>query len=221
MDIKLIQGDCLEKMKDIPDGSVDLVLTDPPYGIDASTRTRSKSFGGDDGFSVMFFLDDYLKEFSRVLKDDGAVYIFTRYDVMSYWWMRIKLYFQMKNCLIWSKGGGGLGDLHGSYLPDYEMIIFATKGGHKLRGKRETSVWNISKEKAEHHIAQKPIAILEKIIKKSTDENDTILDPFMGSGTTLVAAKNLGRNAIGIELDPEYFNIAKERIENTPETLFN
>lgn len=217
--IDLRLGDCLDVMKNIQDKSVDLILTDPPYGINASTRTRSKSFGGDDGFSVMFFLDNYLREFARILKDDGAIYIFTRYDVMPYWWLRTKLYFQMKNLIIWNKGGGGLGDLKGNYLPDYEMIIFATKGSHKLRGKRMTSVWNIKKEKAEYHIAQKSLQLLKQVIVKSSSEGSLVFDPFMGSGTTGVACKELKRDFVGIELDSNYLEIAKKRIETAQEEL--
>ena len=210
---KLYHGDCLEIMPELELETVALVLTDPPYGINASTMTRKKSFGGDDGFSVMFFLDNYLRELSRLLQKDGALYIFTRYDVMPYWWLRVKLYFQVKNCLIWDKGGGGLGDLKGNYLPDYEMIIFATKGEHKLNGKRITSIWDFPKEKAEHHIAQKSLAVTQQIINKSSKQTNMVLDPFLGSGTTAIISESLDRRWIGIEISEEYCEISAKRIE--------
>lgn len=220
MKIDLILGDCIEKMKDIPDGSVDLVLTDPPYGINLkSYKKLKKALAGDDGMTVMFFLDDILREFKRILKKEGAAYIFSRFDVFPYWWIKCKNYFEMKNCIIWNKGGGGTGDLRGNYFNNYEMIIFFTKGYHKLNGKRIGTLWDFKKPTSVVHPTQKPTELISQIIEKSSNENNTILDPFMGSGTTGIACKNLNRNFLGIELDETYFKIAKERIDNVSEKL--
>ncbi|MCK4783339.1 MAG: site-specific DNA-methyltransferase [Desulfobacteraceae bacterium] len=192
---------------------MDLILTDPPYGIKLSRGyKKSEPIFGDDGFSVMVFLDDILKEYKRILKSNSAIYIFTRFDVMPYWWLKCKNYFQMKNCIIWAKGGGGKGDLEGNYGNNSEMILFMTNGKHKLQGRREGNVWQIPKTKLEYHETQKPINLLKKIIEKSSKENDIILDPFLGSGTTIVACKQLKRNYIGIEINPEYCKIAEERL---------
>lgn len=213
----LIFGDGFSLIKNIPDNSVDLIVTDPPYGINFTKGYKSGStelVQGDDGFTVMFFLDDILREYKRILKPNSALYIFTRFDVMPYWWIKLKNYFDAKNQIVWFKGGGGMGDLKGNFSYNYESIMFATNGKHQIRGKRDGSVWQIGKCKQEFHETQKPVELIQKIIEHSSDEEMTVFDPFMGSGTTGVACKNLNRNFIGIELNEDYYLTAKKRIEN-------
>ena len=211
--IDLIQGDCLEEMKNIPDGSVDMVLTDPPYGIDYKSNFRKHGFNKIQNDKVV--APEFLSEAFRVLKDGGAVYMFTRWDVYTNWYTKIEELFKIKNCIVWYKRGGGLGDLKGAYMFNHEFCIFAVKGRHVLNDKRVNDVWEIKKDPPAQyqHPTQKPVELVEKIVKKSSQEGDTVLDMFMGSGTTGVACKHLNRNFIGIELDETYFNIAKERIE--------
>lgn len=213
----LLFGDGFQLIKSLPDNSVDLIVTDPPYGINLTKGYKSGStelVQGDDGFTVMFFLDDIMREYKRVLKPNSALYIFTRFDVMPYWWIKLKNYFDAKNQIVWFKGGGGMGDLKGNFSYNYESIMFATNGKHQIRGKRDGSVWQIGKCKQEYHETQKPVELIEKILLHSSDEGMTVLDPFMGSGTTGVACRNLNRNFIGIELNEDYFNTAKKRIES-------
>jgi len=213
----LLFGDGFQLIKSLPDNSVDLIVTDPPYGINLTKGYKSGSnelIQGDDGFTVMFFLDDIMREYKRVLKPNSALYIFTRFDVMPYWWIKLKNYFDAKNQIVWFKGGGGMGDLKGNFSYNYESIMFATNGKHQIRGKREGSVWQIGKCKQEYHETQKPVELIEKILLHSSDEGMTVLDPFMGSGTTGIACRNLKRNFIGIELNEDYFNTAKKRIES-------
>ena len=213
--IKLINKDSFYAIKEIEDNSVDLIVTDPPYGINFTKGYKSGSkelVHGDDGFSVMFFLDELLKDFDRVLKPDGAIYIFTRFDVYPYWWLKLKNYFNTKNQIIWFKGGGGMGDLKGNFSFNYESIIYATNGKHELRGKRDGSVWQIGKCKQEFHETQKPVDLIRKIILHSSDEGMTVLDPFMGSATTAIACIEENRNFIGFEMIEKNFNIAKERV---------
>ena len=212
----LILGDGFSLIKNIPDNSVDLIVTDPPYGINFTKGYKSGStelIQGDDGFTVMFFLDDILREYKRILKPNSALYIFTRFDVMPYWWIKLKNYFDAKNQIVWFKGGGGMGDLKGNYAYNYESIMFATNGKHQIRGKRDGSVWQIGKCKQEYHETQKPVELIQKIIEHSSDEGMTVFDPFMGSGTTGIACKNLNRNFIGIELNEDYYLTAKNRVE--------
>lgn len=219
---ELHNADCMEVIKNIPDNSVDLIVTDPPYGINFTKGYKSGStelIQGDDGFTVMFFLDDILREYKRILKPNSALYIFTRFDVMPYWWIKLKNYFDAKNQIVWFKGGGGMGDLKGNFSYNYESIMFATNGKHQIRGKRDGSVWQIGKCKQEFHETQKPVELIQKIIEHSSDEGMTVFDPFMGSGTTGVACINTNRNFIGIELDKDYYETAKKRLINHQKQL--
>ena len=218
--IKLLHTDCFDALKDIPSNSVDLVATDPPYGIGLRKgyKEGNKLVAGDDGFSVMFFLDDLLSELKRVMKDGTACYIFTRFDVMPYWFMKCKNYFDVKSCIIWAKGGGGIGDLEGNYALNYEMCLYMVKGRHLLNGKRDGAVWNIGKCRQEFHETQKPVEVMEKIIEKSSKKGDMVLDPFAGSATTAIACKNLGRSFVGFEMIKENFEIAEKRVlSHTPQ----
>ena len=218
----LMNKDCFLAIKEIPENSVDLIITDPPYGINFTKGYKSGStelVHGDDGFSVMVFVDELMREFKRILKPNAAIYIFTRFDVMPYWWLKIKNHFDAKNQIIWFKGGGGMGDLKGNFSFNYESIMFATNGKHQIRGKRDGSVWQIGKCKQEYHETQKPVELIEKIISHSTDEGMVVFDPFMGSGTTGIACKNLNRSFIGIEKDENYFKISEQRIN--ARTLFS
>ena len=221
---QIICGDCLEVMKGIPDKSVDLVVTDPPYGIDFKRgyKNNSETIIGDTGFEVMVFLDDILMEFKRILKTNSAIYWFTRFDVYPYLFIKFRRYFKVKNQIIWYKKteATGLGDLRGNYANNYESILFAVKDKHILKEKRCGSVWSIKSCKNEFHFTQKPLEVIYKIINYSSNKEDIVLDPFLGSGTTAVACKELWRRYIGIEISPEYCEIARRRLNAIPELLF-
>lgn len=215
--LNLFNNDCFLAIREIPDNSIDLIVTDPPYGINFTKGYKSGSIElihGDDGFSVMFFVDELMKEFKRILKPNSAIYIFTRFDVMPYWWLKIKNHFNAKNQIIWFKGGGSMGDLKGNFSFNYESIMFATNGKHQIRGKRDGSVWQIGKCKQEYHETQKPVELIEKILLHSSDERMVVFDPFMGSGTTAIACKKTNRSFIGIEMIETNFLIAKNRIQS-------
>ncbi len=120
----------------------------------------------------------------------------------------------MKNCIVWSKGGGGTGDLKGNYIGTHEMILFGAKGRHILSGKRESNVWEYGKCKPELHPMQKPIDLLENIILHSTQEGDLVFDPFFGSGQTGKAALINGRRFEGCEIDERYYRLAQSGLES-------
>jgi site-specific DNA-methyltransferase (adenine-specific) len=213
--IQLIHGDCLEEMKKIPDGSIDLVLTDPPYGINyqSNMRTVSKKFDiiANDNNDMRFVA---YNEYQRVLKDNTCAVIFCSWKNFAVDFLELQKLFNIKNVIIWNKGGGGIGDLKHSLLTDYEIAIVAHKGRCKIRGKRDGSVWSHKKVNPNKmvHPTEKPLDLMERLVEKFTDTDCTILDTFMGSGVVGVACKNLNRNFIGIELDKDYFEIAKKRI---------
>ena len=216
---KVICGDCLEIMKEMPDNSVDLVLTDPPYGIDyqSNMRVMSKKFNKleNDNNDSRFLA---YKEYKRVLKDNTVAIIFCSFKNYAYDFIELNKLFDIKNCIIWSKGGGGIGDLVHSLLTDYEMAIICHNGKKPINGKRDGSVWKINKVPLEQmfHPTEKPIQLLERLILKYSDEDDSILDSYLGSGPTAVACQNLHRNFIGIEISPEYCEIANQRLRQKP-----
>ena len=213
------QGDCLQLMKDVPCGSVDMILTDPPYGIRYRSNMRVKT----DRFDPLENDDNDTRllaysEFARILKSDSVAIVFASWKNVAVDIQELQRYFDIKNIIVWFKGGGGIGDLKHTLNTDYELAIVCHKGKCRLRGKREGSVWSCRKVNPNKmlHATQKPVDLLVRMIEKYTDRNAVVFDPFMGSGSTCVAAVNSGRHYIGFEIDEKYFEIARKRLdENT------
>lgn len=202
------QGDCLQLMKDMPCGSVDMILTDPPYGIRYRSNKRDKTdkfdpLENDDNDSRLLAYS----EFARILKSDSVAIVFAPWKNVAVDIQELQKYFDIKNIIVCSKGGGGIGDLRHTLSTEYELATVCHKGKCRLRGKREGSVWAFSKVNPSKmlHPAQKPIDLLACMIEKYTDRNAVVFDPFMGSGSTCVAAGNSGRHYLGFELDEKYF----------------
>ena len=219
--LTLVQGDCLKILPKIPDESIDLVVTDPPYGINFQSNHRKVKFEKIVNDDNLEWIEPVISELYRILKNNSCFYCFTRWDVYSFWKDIIeKTGFRVKNCLIWHKSEalGGLGDLESSYISNYEFIIFAMKGRKILweKGiKRKQGYFKnteINSPSKLLHPAMKPVSLIKEFIKDASNENDTVLDPFLGSGTTMKACLELNRNCIGIEIDPKYIKIAKERL---------
>jgi DNA modification methylase len=217
LQIDLHNGDCLELMKDIPDGSVDLVLTDPPYGIDYQSQWRKDKaqwkpkIKNDKSPFV-----DFIPQLKRVMSHSGAAMIFTRWDVQQQFIdVLTTSRLSVKNILIWDKVIHGMGDLKRAYGSRYESIIFCANSGFRFNGKRPTDIMRFQRVSANKlvHPNEKPTEVLETLITQCTRQGQNVLDPFFGSGSTGVACINTGRNFIGIELDETYFNIAQKRIE--------
>lgn len=210
----IIQGDCLEVMKNIPDKSVDLVIADPPYGVNydggVTNDIKREKLVNDDTADLY---QKIYPEIYRILKDDGTAYIFyaSGYEKEVF---PIPLFSQYE-VLIRFKTNATFGAANARYKQDYEPILYLRKkGGSKWRGNtKQRMVWFEKRNpKNIFHPTQKPIDVISRMILNSTDENDIILDPFLGSGTTAVACKQLNRNYIGIELSGEYCDIAKQRL---------
>lgn len=226
--IELIQGDCLEKMKDIPDGGVDLVVTSPPYNLNkkasggGSSKMDYKGWYFDD-MPEEFYQEwqrDILRELIRICKGS----IFYNHKIRYAWHSRNKyrtasnLYHPLQwlfDFPIWAEitwdrmatSGHGNGRVR---IADEKIYQIKKPIVHNDIGL--TSIWRMKPSKNEGHVCSFPIELPANCIKMCTDEGMTVLDPFMGSGTTGVACKNLNRNFIGIELDQEYFKIAEMRI---------
>ncbi len=221
MTVTLYHGDCLEVLRTLEPGSVDAVVTDPPYGIgyvssrttrpDGSPRVKRASFGADE-------LDTrWLDGAFAACAPDACLYCFTRWDVMPVWKEAIETAgFKIRQRLVWNKCHWKMGDLryYGSQIED---VLFATKGTPPMHW--EHRIGNLFSSSSAYlpegqydHPTQKPEIIMRQFVTHSTPEGATVLDPFMGSGTTGVACVQTGRNFIGIELDRGYFEIAEKRI---------
>lgn len=211
----LMQGDCLERMKEIESGSVDMILTDPPYGMDLTPQRKTGKFHGkkiknDDNLS---WTDLFFSQCYRVLPKNAVSMFFCNHHCVAEFITSAKLAgFEIKNLIVWDKGHFGMG---GNWRPTHELILICSKGRFVTKSNNLRTIINFKKvhhSKAVHP-TEKPIDILEHLIYEPDYNPLSILDPFMGSGTTGVAAKNLKRNFIGIELDEGYFDIAKKRID--------
>lgn len=215
-DGNIVNGDCLVEMERIPDGSVDCVITDPPYGIDYVSNFRTvksevvKPVANDGLEDALELWDNACKILSRKMRDDAHIYIFTSWKVYPQFANITAKYFKIKNCLIWEKNNWSMGDLDGNYAEQYEMVIFATKGNRKLNGGRDTNILHFDRcaNSSLVHSCEKPVDLLSFIIEKSTVEGDMVIDPFAGSGSTLVACKKTNRAYWGCELDEENYKVA-------------
>ena len=248
--IELIHGDCLEEMKNIPDDSIDAIITDPPYGTTACK------------WDSVIDLELMWEQLKRIIKPNGAIVLFGSEPFSSH--LRMSNIKQYKYDWVWEKSKGS-NFVHANFQPlkVHETILIFSQGGsaqgsklpmtynpihtagkpynkgvgineqrhmsagftkrstikliNKTGDRKPRSViyFKTSENSGDHfHPTQKPVALMEYLIKTYTNENETVLDFTMGSGTTMVACKNLNRNGIGIELDKEYFEIAKNRIED-------
>ena len=197
-------GDCIEILKQIPSESVDLVITDPPYGT--KTNPRDTFMIGE--FSNVMPL--VLPEIFRVLKKDGGFYCFTSWSMMSDWLLRYQQYFKLQNIIVWDKQRHSGCYSSQSWQFTWEGIFYGIKGKRPIREYMPDVIK--TEEKGKRIAMQKPVDIIEKLIKASSDEGQTILDPFAGSGSTLVACKNTNRNFIGIEINPEFSDLSKKRV---------
>lgn len=217
---KIYNMDCLEGMKKIDDGTVDLIVTDPPYLINYRTGRRKDKehrFGrvilGDDDKEL---IKRYIEQCYRVLKNDSAMYMFCSMDKVDFFKQELEKHFKIKNMIIWVKNNHTAGDLKAQFGKKYEIIFLVNKGRKKFNGKRITDVWEFDRVsgKSQIHQNQKPVELIEFCIEKHSNEGNLILDGFMGSGTTAIACLNTNRNFIGFELDEGYYEAAIKRIDN-------
>lgn len=209
----LYQGDCLEVMKDIPSASVDMVLTDPPYGMSFQSGHRIEKHRHIVNDSDLSWLYPLAKECYRVASNNSAHYVFCSFHAVDKFKQAFEQFFKIKNILIWEKNNTSMGDLKADFAPKHEMVLLLHKGRRLINGRRDPNIFRFARTRNELHPTQKPVDLIQYLAAKFSDEGQVILDPFVGSGTTGVACANTNRKFIGIELDEIYFNIAADRIE--------
>ncbi len=231
---KIICGDAIEVMKQIPDESVDLVITSPPYNLKNSTGNGMKNSKtgkwanaalqkGYSNHDDCMPHDKYVKwqrncltQMMRILSEDGAIFYNHKWRVQAGLLQDrqdIVAGFPVRQIIIW-KRKGGFNFNPGYFLPTYEVIYLIAKPKFKLvRGANSYGdIWEFTQELKNEHPAAFPVSLIDRIIS-STDAK-IILDPFMGSGTTAISAINFDRNYIGIDNSPDYCNMAEERIKS-------
>ena len=235
---KVYQMDCLKGMKDIDDNSVDLIVTDPPYYIEnlkedmreQTIRQSSRNnifFNKFDHFKdkndYVVFIRGLLKEFMRILKPKAQVYMFFSYHHLDWGIQSIKNNgFKFYKPLIWYKPDT-MGVFPNQYGCNYEPILWFRKEGDEGKvklhigcGQRDVftvnSTLNTYRKECGYHPTPKPIKIIRQLILNGSDEGDLILDPFMGSGTTAVAAKQTNRNFLGFEKEGDYLKTTYRRL---------
>lgn len=228
----LINGDCFEKLKEIPDDSIDLILTDPPYNI-AKYSTGNMKFDWRSEINndlAEWDLEtlnpkDLLSEFKRILSPNGNIFIFCSYNLIGEYHKVFDPEFDTFQFMVWHKTNPVPNFRKTSFLNSCELIVSCWNKGH---------TWNFTNQKEMHnfiesgicmgserikdangknlHPTQKPVSVLKKIIEIAFNKNDVVLDCFNGVGSTGAAALELGRKYIGIEIDGEYLKATEKRL---------
>ena len=223
--IKLMFGDCLERMKEIPDGSVDLILTDPPYNIARENNFHTMGRTGIDfgEWDKGFDLFSYMNLIPSVCSRNANIVIFNDWknlgDIARY---AESLGLVVKDMIRWEKTNPMPRNRDLRFITDYDCAVWLTMPKAKWTFNRQSETYDrckftgsiVSGKEKTPHTTQKPVWLMEELLKTLSNKGDVVLDMFMGSGSTGVAALNTNRKFIGVEMNEGYFNIAKDRIEN-------
>ncbi len=248
---KIIIGDAIEVMRQIPDNSIDMTFADPPFNLG---KKYNNYFDKKDTEEYLNWSKLWLKEMVRITKPTGSIFVHNIPRWLIYFASYLNEISYFKHWIAWNAMGAPLGK---SLLPNHYGILWYTKqlkdykfydirgmhprcrscgiilqdyGGKKSQmhpfGPLISDVWTDihrirHKKRRDEHPCQLPIPLLERLILMTTDEGDIVLDPFVGTGTTVIAAKRLGRRYIGIDIDPKYIEITKRKLEFTQETKIN
>jgi DNA modification methylase len=211
----IIHGDSVKALQTLELKSYDLLLSDPPYGMDFKSGWNDKEKIANDKIEdTIQLFENVLRESVPLLKDDAHFYLFGNIEYMPEIKPIIEKYLNLKNILIWDRRVIGMGDLK-SYGKSFDIVYFGyNKNFKELNGTRDRDVLQFNRvDPAKNiHPTEKPLDLLEYLIKKSTNENDKVLEPFAGGGSTLLACKNTNRKATGIEIEENYVNLIKSRI---------
>ncbi len=226
----ILKADSRDIIKRIPDNSIDFILTDPPYNL-GQHSTGNIPLPGRTAMNndvaewdmIDFNPEEWADEFIRILKPTGNLFIFTSYNQLGRWYNSLDHKFDTSNFMIWHKTNPAPKIFKAGFLNSCEMIFTCWNKKHTWNFISQAEMHNFIESsicmKPERlsnpkHPAQKPVAILKKMIEIASNENDIVFDPFMGVGSTGVAALDLNRRFIGVELNDSYFDAAKKRINN-------
>jgi len=219
--------DCKNGFKELESETIDLIVTDPPYEVNYGERSkelsaldnkREKQIARDKGYHTMKIEYPYFcKEFYRVLKENAHIYIWSGEKQIEHWCREMReAGFKFSGILFWLKERQTLDISFGyNYNSKIEECLFFRKGKKKLNMLGLSNVFTERMRDEYFHPTQKPLNITKKFIRNSSVENDLVLDPFLGSGTTAIACKQLNRKCIGFEISDYFYDISIERLRNT------
>ena len=231
----IVLGDCTKELKKIESNTVDLIIADPPYNVGKDYGNKSDKQDFDE---YIAFTKEWLTECHRILKKNGTIYIFIGFRYISYLYQILEKDLKMNfvNWISWHYTQG-IGKTKGFSPRHDDILMFSKSASYKfnldeirvpqkfyrkvnnMRGANPGDVWEVShihycQKNRQEHPTQKPEALVERMVLASSSEGDMVVDPFSGSGTTLRVCQQLNRNAVGIELNPEYVEQTKERLES-------
>ncbi|MGB9721971.1 MAG: DNA-methyltransferase [bacterium] len=247
---KIIQGDCLEVMRKIPDNSVDVTFADPPFNL---KKKYNSYYDKHEVEEYLSWCKEWLREMVRITKPAGSIFVHNIPKWLIYFGYYLNEIAIFRHWIAWDAMGSPLGK---TLLPNHYGILYYVKsnkfkfydirmlhkrcrnchyilqdyGGKKSQmhqfGPLVSDVWTDihrirHKKRRDEHPCQLPVHLLERLLLMSTDEGDIVLDPLVGTGTTAIAAKNLGRRFIGIDIDPKYVAITNKKLENVEPTQLN
>jgi DNA modification methylase len=210
--ITIYHGDCLEILPTLAPASVDLVVTDPPYGMkyESNWNGAGDPIVGDDSVPI-----EWLREVRRLSKSRTALYWFAYEGSIEATRTAIRsIGYGLHTMLVWDKQVSTGGDLS-DYGRRTEYVVYATLGGSRLNGNRDANLISVPRvhQSRRLHPTEKPLALLTYLVVRTSAPSELVLDPFMGSGTALLAASSLNRRAIGIEIEERYCEIAAKRLQ--------
>lgn len=224
-------GDSAVECQKIKPNTIDCIITDPPFGVDnqsnmatsASGKEYARKIANDESPEVA--IQTFKSVMSTVLprtKDDADLYVFTSYQVLSEWLVMTDSFlpsfgYQRKAVLVWEKDGPGMGDLNCPWGMGCEFILFFQKGRREKTWTRRNNVIHIPQLRPTEliHPHEKPLPLLELLIKASTVEGDFVLDPFGGSGSLVRAARRSKRNAVAVEYDQHNYELANRKLNES------
>lgn len=231
----ILNENCLDQIKSIESHSIDLILTDPPYNI-AKYSTGNinlpnrEAVNNDLGTWDLQEINpqDFVEEFKRILKPEGNIFIFTSYNLIGKWHEVFDKEFDTFQFFIWHKTNPMPKIYKNGFLNSCEMVICLWNKGHKWNFSNQKEMHNffecpicMGKERLKNpkHPAQKPLKLIKHLMEIGSDEGDVVYDPFMGVGTTCIAALELKRRYIGVEIDKCFFDAAENRIKEKKEEI--
>lgn len=237
MNVNLKLGDAKDLIKSIPDKSIDLIFTDPPYNLSPYSTGNikmswRKDFNNDlaDWDRDDFKPAEWTADFTRILKPTGNIFAFTSYNLLGKWHDAFDPLFDTFQFVVWHKTNPPPKLYKAGFLNSCELIVCMWNKSHTWNFGKQNEMHNfiesaicMGNERVKNpvHPTQKPLKVLNKIIKMASKEGDLILDPFMGVGSTGVSALELKRNFMGFELKEDYFKVAEKRIEEVAKKGFN